>query len=195
MRMGIRAVVVVCLFCVCLAKDAKAQIVIQYGGPSRYELGGQFSGLQLNGAVTGGSLGVGAHFGYHFNEYVALDTEVSGYNFGGDHLNTVTGLFGADVGYRWSRFGICAKVRPGFIHFPSSSELIPPVTQHPTHFALDTGVVLVRYFENHMYVRCDVGSMFVNYGGGSYTNSMTGQMTHLGMPGGVLVALGVGAHW
>jgi len=193
--MGIRAVAGVCLLCVFAVKNAKAQIVVQYGEPSRYELGAQFSGLQLNGPVEGGSLGTGLHFGYHFNPYVALDTEVSGYKFAGNTFDTASGLFGVDLGYRSRLFGIYAKVRPGFIHFPSSEELISPVTQHPTHFALDTGIVIVRYFENHVYVRCDVGSMFVNYGGGSYMNPMTGQETHLGMPGGVLVALGVGAHW
>lgn len=195
MCMGNRVVVIVCLFCIFTAKLTNAQIVIQYGELTRYDLGAQFSGVQLNGAVVGGSLGVGGHFGYHFNQFLVLDTEVSGYRFGGGQLNTPVGLFGVDAGYRWRGFGIYAKVRPGFIHFPSSQEFIPPVTEHPTRFALDTGVVLARYFENHVYVRCDVGRMFVSYGGGAYTNPMTGQVTHLGMPGGVLVAVGVGAHW
>ena len=195
MRTGIRVFAVVCLLWMCGGKEARGQIVIQYDGPPRYELGAQFSGLQLNGAVTGGSLGTGVHFGYNFNEYVTLDTELTAYSFGGNHFDTVNGLFGVRAGIRKGGIGIHAKVRPGFIHLPSSTEFIAPVAQHPTKFALDTGLVVTKYFENHLYVRIDVGRMWVNYGGGSYTDPATGQVTHLGMPGGTTVALGIGAQW
>jgi len=53
----------------------------------------------------------------------------------------------------------------------------------------------VRYFPNHTYLRFGLGRMFVDYGGGSYTNPMTGQVTHLGVPGGVSASFGIGAHW
>ena len=195
MRWGIRVFGSVCVVLFCTVGSARGQIVIQYPGLPRYELGAQFNGLQLNGPVVGGSLGLGGHFGFNFNQYVSVDTDLSGYNFGGDHLNTVVGLFGVRAGYTSRQFGIYAKLRPGFIHFPSSPELLPPVRRPATHFAFDTGFVMVRYFENHTYLRFEFGRTFVNYGGGSFTDPVTGQVTHFGVPSGVSVGFGVGAHW
>lgn len=195
MRVEIRVLLEAFVFLVCAREATSAQIIIQYSGLPRYELGAQFSGVQLNGAVTGGSLGLGGRFSYNYNQYLSLDTEVSGYNFSSDRLDTVVGLFGARVGYTSRDFGIYVKLRPGLIHFKSNGDFIPPVRQHPTQFAFDTGVVLERYFVNHMCFRFDLGRMFVNYGGGSYKDPVTGQVTHLGVPGGTSVAFGVGAHW
>jgi len=192
---------VICVFawvCVILffaAEAASGQIVIQYSGLPRYELGAQFNGLQLTGPVVSGSIGLGGHFAFNYNQYVSLDTDISGYNFAGDRLNTVVGLFGARVGYTSRGLGIYGKVRPGFIHFASSPELIPPVTRPATHFAFDTGVVMTRYFENHTYLRFELGRTFVNYGGGTYRDPLSGVATHLGVPGGVSVGFGVGAQW
>jgi len=176
-------------------QTACGQIAISYSGLPKYEVGAQSNGLPLNGPVVGGSFGLGGHFGFNYNQYVSVDSDLSVYNFGVDRLNTVAGLLGARVGYTSQQFGIYAKLRPGFIHFPSSPELVPPVTRPATHFVFDTRFVMVRYLENHTYLRFEVGRTFVNYGGGSYTAPVTGQVTHLGVPSGVSVGFGVGAHW
>jgi hypothetical protein len=194
MRWGIAVFGLVCLFFSGI-KTVCGQIVMPYSGLPKYEIGAQLNGLQLNGPVVGGSFGLGGRFGFNYNQYVSLDSDLSVYNFGGDRLNTVAGFLGARVGYTSQQFGVYAKLRPGFIHFPSSPELVPPVTRPASHFVFDTGFVMVRYLENHMYLRFEVGRTFVNYGGGSYSDSVTGQVTHLGVPGGVSVGFGVGAHW
>jgi len=195
MRLGMRVVLGVCLLVLCAGKTARAQIVIQYSGLPRYELGAEFHALQLNGALTGGGIGPGLHFGYNYNQFLSFEAEVSGQSVASDRANTLIGLFGPRVGYTSRDAGIYVNLRPGFIHFPSNGDVIPPVAQHPTRFAFDTGVVVVRYFQNHTYLRFDAGRMFVDYGGGSYTNPRTGQATHLGVPGGLSASFGIGAHW
>ena len=159
-------------------QTACGQIVISYSGLPKYEVGAQSNDLQLNGPVVGGSFGLGGHFGFNYSQYVSVDSDLSVYNFGGDRLNRVAGLFGARVGYTSQQSDIYAKLQPGFIHFPSSPELVPPVTRPATHFVFDTGFVMVRYLENHTYLRFEVGRTFVNCGGGSYTDPVTGQVTH-----------------
>src|SRR5215469_868944 len=195
MRLGMRVVLGVCLLVLCAGKTARAQIGIQYSGLPRYELGAEFHALQLNGALTGGGIGPGLHFGYNYNPFLSFEAEVSGQSVASDRANTLLGLVGPRVGYTSRVAGIYVNLRPGFIHFPSNGDVIPPVAQHPTRFAFDTGVVVVRYFHNHTYLRFEAGRMFVDYGGGSYTNPMTGQVTHLGVPGGLSASFGIGAHW
>lgn len=195
MRAGMRVVLVVCLFAWSAAEKARAQIVIQYPGLPRYEIGAQFSAVQLNGPAVAGSLGVGLHFGYNYNQYLSLETEVNRHSFASSTLDTTSGFFGPRIGYTSREAGIYVKVRPGFIHFPSHGDLNPGVLQHPTNFAFDTGVVVTRYFPNHVYLRFDAGSMLVNYGGGSYTDPITGQVTRQGAHGSVSVSFGFGAHF
>jgi hypothetical protein len=47
------------------------------------------------------------------------------------------------------------------------------------------GLLVVRYFPNHTYLRFDLGHMFVDYGGGWYANPMMGQVT-FGRAGGIV---------
>ena len=195
MRLRIGVVVWVCLSVLCAAGTASAQTAWQYSDFSRYELGFEFHALQLNGALTGGGIGPGLHFAYNCNHFVSLETDISGQNVASDRANTLVALLGPRIGYTGPNAGIYVNLRPGLIHFPSDGDVIAPVAQHPTRFAFDTGVVLVRYFRNHTYLRFNLGRMFVDYGGGSYTNPMTGQVTHLGVPGGVSASFGIGAHW
>jgi len=188
MRTGIRVAAVVCLFLVCAGKEARGQIVIQYPGTPRYELGAQFTAVAPGGPVDAGNLGPGLHFGYNYNEFLALESDLNGYH-------PVTFFLGPRIGYTSRDLGVYVKARPGLIHFTSGESSIAPIEKNPTHFALDTGVVLARYFESGFYVRCDVGRIFVNYGGGSYTDPVTRQTYHLGTPGGFLGSIGIGARW
>lgn len=195
MRLRIRAAAAVCLYCLWTAAPTPGQIVIQYPGLPRYQLGFQFSALALNGPVNDGDLGGGLHFGYNYNQYFGLEAEVSAHNLTSSGA-TLLGLVGPRVGYTSRDVGLYVKLRPGLIRFPSHDpDLIPPLGQHPTHFAFDAGMELVRYYERHLYMRLDVGRTFVDYGGGSYVDPITKQVTHLGVPGGFSASFGVGAHW
>jgi hypothetical protein len=195
MRLRISGAVRVCLLVLCVAETAKGQARWPSSDFSRYELGVAFHFLQLNGALTGGGIGPGLHFGYNYNRFVSFETDISGQSVASDRANTLVSLFGPRIGYTGRNAGIYVNLRPGLIHFPSDGDVIAPVARHRTRFTFDTGVVVVRYFPNHMYLRFDVGRMFVDYGGGSYTDPMTGQITHLGVPGGVSASFGMGAHW
>jgi len=195
MRLRIGVVVRVCLLMLYTAETASAQAAWPSSDFSRYELGVEFHALQLPGALTGEGIGPGLHFGYNFNRFVSFETDISGQSVASDRANSLVALFGPRIGYTGPNAGIYVNLRPGLIHFPSDGDVIAPVAQHPTRFAFDTGVVVARYFPNHTYLRFDLGRMFVDYGGGSYTNPLTGQLTHLGVPGGVSASFGIGAHW
>lgn len=57
---------------------------------------------------------------------------------------------------------------PGFIHFRKASDQITTPLNPSTHFALDTGVVLLRYFPNHFYIRFDGGATIIDYARGLF---------------------------
>ncbi|HKE07463.1 MAG TPA: hypothetical protein VKB48_06515 [Candidatus Acidoferrum sp.] len=195
MRLGMGGMLRVCLLMVCAAETVRAQIVIQYSGLPRYEAGFQFNALALNGPVNAGDLGGGFHFGYNYNPFFSVEAEVSAHNLSSNRA-TLLGLVGPRVGHTSRDVGLYVKLLPGFIRFPSHDpDLIPPVAQHPAHFAFATGMVLMRYYERHLYVRFDIGRTFVDYGGGSYVDPITKKVTHLGVPGGFSGSFGVGAHW
>ena len=164
----------------------------------RYEAGIQFTGIQLTGPITAGGLGVGAHFGYNFRPYVSFEADANAFRIGADGPNnnhTGEAFFGPRVGYTFPEVGIYVKVLPGFIHFPKDGNLPPTALNPATRFALDTGVVLIRYFPNHVYVRFDAGATIINYGSGSFVDPVSGQQVHLGVRGAPSFALGVGVHF
>ena len=164
----------------------------------RYEAGIQFTGIQLTGPITAGDLGIGAHFGYNFRPYVSFEADANAFRIGADathNHHAGEAFFGPRFGYTFPNVGIYVKALPGFIHFPKDSDLPPAVLNGATHFALDTGVVLIRYFPNHVYVRFDAGSTIINYGSGSFVDPVSGQRVNLGVRGATSVALGVGAHF
>jgi hypothetical protein len=81
------------------------------------------------------------------------------------------GIFGAKAGWRSHRFGVFAKVRPGFIRL-SERQYDPRIVfiQAPqplkdlTNFALDTGGVLEFYPARAMVLRFDLGNTYVRDG-------------------------------
>ena len=164
----------------------------------RYEAGVQFTGIVLTGPFTTGDLGVGAHFGYNFRRYVSFEADANAFRIGADathNYHTGEAFFGPRFGYAFPDVGIYVKVLPGFIHFPKDGDLPPAVLNPATHFALDTGVVLIRYFPNHVYVRFDGGATIINYGSGVFVDPVSGERVHLGIRGGPAFSLGVGVHF
>lgn len=177
---------------------AWGQITLSYPGIPRYEAGVQFTGIQLTGPVTAGDLGVGLHFGYNFKRYISFEADANAFRIGSNSTHdyhTGEAFFGPRVGYTFPDAGIYLKVLPGFIHFPKNSDLPPAVLNPATHFALDTGVVLIRYFPNHVYVRFDGGATIINYGSGVFVDPVSGERVHLGVRGAPALALGVGVHF
>lgn len=196
MLMKVQVMGLLCVMLFGALGSARGQIVIQYPGLPRYELGGQLGFLALGGPVGSAAIGPGVHFGYNYNQYFSLEAEVAAQNLSSPGSPTIFAFAGPRVGYTSGTGGVYFKLRPGVVHFPShDSDLIPPLAQHRTHFAFDTGIVVTRYYERHFYTRFDAGYVAVNYGGGSYTDPFTKGVTHLGWGGGVSMSFGVGAHW
>jgi hypothetical protein len=196
--MGFRMLLVIGLVSVVILPAAHGQGGFGNLEMPRYEAGIQFTGIQLTGPITAGGLGVGAHFGYNFRPYVSFEADANAFRIGADGPNnnhTGEAFFGPRFGYTFPDVGIYVKVLPGFIHFPKDGNLPPTVLNPATRFALDTGVVLIRYFPNHVYVRFDAGATIINYGSGSFVDPVSGQQVHLGIRGAPAVALGVGVHF
>jgi Outer membrane protein beta-barrel domain len=186
------------LVCAAMFPAANAQIVVSYPGIPRFDAGVQFTAIQLKGPITTGDLGIGLHFGYNFNSYLSFESDVNAFHLtsgGQQDAHTTEALFGARIGYTSREAGIYLKVLPGFIHFPRANDQVTTPLNPSTHFALDTGVVLVRYFPNHVYVRFDGGATIINYGSGSFLDPVSGQRVNLGVRGAPSFALGVGFHF
>ena len=196
--MAFRILLVMGLVCLVILPAARAQITVSYPGIPRFDAGLQFTGIQLTGPVTSGDLGVGLHFGYNVNSYLSLESNVGEFHLasgGQQDSRTAEALFGPRIGYTSGRAGIYVKVLPGFIHFPRASDQFTTPLNPSTHFVLDTGVVVVRYFPNHVYVRFDGGATIINYGSGSFLDPVSGQRVILGIRGAPAFAFGVGFHF
>lgn len=196
--MAFRILLMIGLVCIAVLPAANAQITLSYPGIPRFDAGVQFTGIQLTGPVTAGDLGVGLHFGYNFNSYLSFESNVNAFHLatsGQQDLHTAEAFFGPRIGYTSREAGIYVKVLPGFIHFPRASDQTTTPLNPSTHFALDTGVVVLRYFPNHVYIRFDGGATIINYGSGSFVDPASGQRVSLGIRGAPAFSLGVGVHF
>jgi len=147
--------------------------------------------------------GAGGRVTFNFTEAVALEAE---YNiFPNDFRITVPQLnqlvtrrltrdrvnqflFGVKAGARTNRWGIFAKVRPGFISSQLRDETLNPNSSLNTLFrtstglALDFGGVLEFYPTRHTMLRLDVSDMIIRYNtkavSGALGNAPTGRFTH-----------------
>jgi Outer membrane protein beta-barrel domain len=162
--MAFRILLAIGLASTAVLPAADGQIVLTYPGIPRFDAGVQFTGIQLNGPITSGDLGVGLHFGYNFNSYLSLESNVNAFHFGSsghEDFDTTEAFFGPRIGYTSREAGVYLKVLPGFIHFPRANDQTTTPLNPSTHFAFDTGVVLLRYFPNHVYVRFDGGATII----------------------------------
>ncbi len=147
---------------------------------TRFEVGGQFSALQL-ADVKGTHAGIGGRAAYDITNWASLEAEA---NFfpnedvtisvmpGVSHLQVeyrrrrAEAFFGPKLGVRFQRFGIFAKVRPGFTRLSdrgtlcsgpgcASASLVVPA--YRTDFAMDLGGVLEFYPTTRFVARVDLG--------------------------------------
>jgi hypothetical protein len=107
--MGFRMLLVIGLATAAILPAAHGQIVLTYPGLPRYEVGVQFTGIQLTGPITAGDLGVGAHFGYNFQRYVSFEANANAFRIGADtthNFHTGAAFFGPRIGYTSREAGI-----------------------------------------------------------------------------------------
>lgn len=143
-------------------------------GEHKYEAGVIFTAL---GAESAGeaSKGVGARFGYNFNEHFALDAETAFFprrHLGNDQTGqNVQGFVGLKAGTRSKYAGIFAKARPGVMFVGDSvsgfdcdrrSNFTVCRPEH-NHLALDAGLVAEVYPTSRAIIRLDVGDTIVRF--------------------------------
>lgn len=146
----------------------------------KYEFGAHFSVIRLSD-LDSTDVGVGGRFGFNVNDRLGLEAEITSFpQFEGRLFRggrKVQGLFGAKYGVRSDKFGVFAKLRPGFMRFSTNEvgscqpgPVCPAiiVLQEQTNFALDLGGVVEFYPSRHFVTRIDLGDTIVRFGENSY---------------------------
>jgi opacity protein-like surface antigen len=151
----------------------------------KVEVGAQFSSLSItppNSFGTENATGFGGRVTYNINDHFAVEAEGNFYPTGLSQTYVTGGKaeqmqFGLKVGKRFDKFGLFAKVRPGFISFDSTlmvtqTPLVPGgfdivntfTNERKTHFTTDVGGVLELYPTRRVLVRFDFGDTMIRYG-------------------------------
>jgi hypothetical protein len=168
-------------------------------GVPRFEIGGQFSLLSLNKPTPLFSsptivpddfdhetrAGFGGRFSYNLTDYLAVEAEGNFFpKSGEDDLSvpdghTYQGQFGVKAGKHFSKAGVFAKFRPGFVGFSRVSQLTGTRTitflnqqftvgdfriGKETYFSTDVGGVLEVYLSRRIMTRFDIGDTIIRYG-------------------------------
>lgn len=140
----------------------------------KYEAGVVFTAVGAEN-LEGASRGLGARFGYNFNDHFALDAETAFFprrHLGNDQTGqNVQGFVGLKAGGRTKYVGLFAKARPGAMFIGDSVSgfdcsnrrgfrLCRP--EH-SHLALDAGLVAEVYPSSRTIIRFDVGDTIVRF--------------------------------
>ena len=136
----------------------------------KYEIGLLYATLNVTEKSDKDS-GLGVRFTYNFNDYVGVEAEETYYpNLReGSEGNERQGLFGVRAGKRNSRYGIFAKVRPGFTRFYALGR--PELgfcEQDRTRFTVDVGGVFEYYPHRNVAFRVDAGDTMVRFKTGDF---------------------------
>jgi hypothetical protein len=177
--------VLVTLFVCLLINSTTTRAQSQADSPPRYEVGVHFSALTLTpGNDYRTEVGFGGRFTFNINPNFALEAETTIFPNSGRSSdqrtdgNAFEGLFGVKAGKRWQKFGVFAKVRPGFVSFSDGHPVYDFSTpgavnfhaDRATHFATDVGGVLELYVSRRIMTRFDVGDTIIRYGSQTSTN-------------------------
>jgi hypothetical protein len=146
----------------------------------KVELGAQISGLTGGRFSDRDSVGGGGRVTINLTKALAVEGELNWFPSSGfDDVRMFQGQFGVKAGWRFKRFGLFGKVRPGFIHTTrdfQQSCFIQPIICPPNQvcaqifppfcssipiagagFSLDVGGVAELYPSKRLVVRLDVG--------------------------------------
>jgi hypothetical protein len=137
----------------------------------RFEVGAHYTTLNVTEKSDKDS-GLGVRFSYNLNNYLALEAEGNAFpqtREGGGN-NETQGLFGARVGVRRERYGVYAKVRPGFTTFYllGINPGVNTFEQGHTRLAVDVGGVFEYYPSRHTALRLDVGDTMIHFKPGDF---------------------------
>jgi hypothetical protein len=154
----------------------------------RFEVGGQVSALRLDD-IGATPAGFGGRVSYEFRDWLSVESELNLFpreaftihgvapndaSFGLVHRRQRTEMvFGPKVGMRTERFGLFAKVRPGFARLTDQSidcrgdvcaAVLLAVPVDRTEFALDLGGVFEFYPSARIVARVDLGDTMIRRG-------------------------------
>ena len=122
--------------------------------------------------------GIGGRVTYNLNRSIAAEAEVNFFPqtqlFASAGGNSFQAQFGVKAGKRFEKFGVFAKLRPGFLNVDDVFSFVPgPVVngiptldfkiERTTLFTLDIGGVLEFYPSNRLLVRFDGGDTVIRY--------------------------------
>lgn len=164
----------------------------------RFEIGGQFSLVYRKKPTPIFSFptivddfddetraGFGGRFSYNLTDYLAVEAEGNFFPESGESDLSVPdghiyqGQFGVKAGKRFSKVGVFAKLRPGFVGFSRVSQLTGTQTitfgnqqftvgefriGNETYFSTDVGGVLEVYLSRRIMTRFDIGDTIIRYG-------------------------------
>ena len=165
----------------------------------RFEIGGQFSLLSRKKPTPVFSsptivpddfdhetrAGFGGRFSYNLTDYLAVEAEGNFFpesdlsDLSGPDGHIYQGQFGVKAGKRFSKVGVFAKFRPGFVGFSRVSQLTGTRTitfgnqqftigdfriGKESFFSTDVGGVLEIYLSDRILTRFDIGDTIIRYG-------------------------------
>jgi hypothetical protein len=144
---------------------------------SRFEVGGLFTYVFLEKIGSSdykagtGAGGFGGRFVYSVLPYLDIDADLIVHPNGGVSGTRLQGLFGVKMGKRFSRVGLFAKARPGFLYFSKDPFGATEAGSTPfnTNWAssldasMDLGGVVEFYSRRGPIFRFDLGDTIVSY--------------------------------
>ena len=136
----------------------------------KYEFGIHYAALNVSEKSDKDS-GLGFRFTYNLNDYLGVEAEETYFpNLReGSEGNERQGLFGVRAGKRTARYGLFAKVRPGFTRFYSLDRTsLNLFEQDRTRFTVDVGGVFEYYLHRHLAIRVDAGDTMIHFKTGDF---------------------------
>jgi len=168
------------LFTLLLTLITFASIAVAQSKKDKIEIGVQSTSLTLvhpDFSFDDTQGGIGGRITYNFNRSIAAEAEINFFPQKQFILtadgNAIQAQFGVKLGKRFQKFGLFAKVRPGFLSVNRVGSLIPG-SQLPNgtldfkiereeFFTLDTGGVLEFYPSRRTVVRFEAGDTAIRH--------------------------------
>jgi hypothetical protein len=189
--LGSRLILLVMLFS-CLTTQAQSS----YEDPPRWEIGGHYTLLNIASDRVGclgcgvNDSGLGVNLGVNFHRWIGFDSEINffpdpGVGATNQEGGRITqGLFGVKTGIAKEKWGLFAKVRPGFVSNGKAIIAVSP-TSPPfslifgrlTHFATDIGGIFEYNVTRRISFRTDLGDSIVRHGSQTFTSTTGNTLT------------------
>ena len=172
----LRLIVFSCLFFTIAGVETNAQ-----SSEPKIDVIGQFTFLRASEFASGTTRdwepGGGGIFTYNLNKHVGIEAAFFGFGQGTPVLfgeleflpePEVQGLFGIKAGSRNDRYGVFAKVRPGFTRLSKAQDcdgeaFTSCAGKNKSAFTVDYGGVFEIYPQRRIVVRVDAGWAYMSY--------------------------------